>query len=79
MGKELVYSELGQFPLIISVIASCVDFWLHVVKTSDKSLLSKAYWEQYNSSGVKYVWIIFVKTALTDLGFSHVWENQGSF
>ena len=63
----------------MSSIASCVNFWFHVVKSSDKSLLSKAYLEQYNSSGVKYIWVRFVKTVLTDLGFSHVWENQGSF
>ena len=74
-----VFSELGQFPLIISEIASCVNFWLHVVKSSDNSLLSKAYLEQYNSSGVKYIWVRFVKTVLIDLGFSHVWENQCSF
>ena len=26
-----VLSELGQFPLIISVITSCINFWLHTV------------------------------------------------
>ncbi|MCU7801324.1 MAG: hypothetical protein KZQ70_14625 [gamma proteobacterium symbiont of Lucinoma myriamae] len=73
------FSELGQYPLIISVITSCINFWLHAVKSSDKSLLSEAYWEQYNSSGAKCMRISFVKNILTDLGFSHVWVNQGSF
>ena len=26
-----VYSELGQFPLIISVIASVINFWIHTL------------------------------------------------
>ena len=56
-----VYSELGQFPLIISVIASCINFWLHTVQSKSKSLISEAYWEQLNNSGVKSLWLIFLK------------------
>ena len=74
-----VYSELGQFPLIISVIASVINFWVHTLQSSNESLISQAYWEHLNNRSMKSPWICFVKSILTDLGFSHVWDNQGTF
>ena len=74
-----VYSELGQFPLIISAIASCINFWIHTVQSGSESIISKAYLEQLNSPSLKSTWLCFIKNILTDLGFSHVWENQGTF
>ena len=74
-----VLSELGQFPLIISVITSCINFWLHTVQSTSESLVSEAYWEQCNNPGVKSMWLCFVKNVLTDLGFSHLWDNQCTF
>ena len=74
-----VYCELGQFPLIISFIASCINFWLHTVQSKIESLISEAYWEQLNNSGVKSLWLNFVKNVLEDLGVSHMWEYQSTF
>lgn len=74
-----VLSELGQYPLIISAIVSCINFWLHAMQSSASSLIYKAYWEQYNNSCSKTLWLNFVKNILCDLGFSHVWENQCTF
>ena len=54
-----VQSELGQYPLVISALVSCINFWLHVVQSSDKSLINKAYLEQCNNSNSK--WLNFVK------------------
>ena len=65
--------------MIISDIASCINFWLHTVQSKSESLISEAYWEQLNNSGVKSLWLNFVKNVLEDLGFSHVWENQSTF
>ena len=72
-----VLSELGQYPLVISALVSCINFWLHVVQSSDKSLINKAYLEQCNNSNSQ--WLNFVKNLLCDLGFSHVWENHCTF
>ena len=74
-----VYSELGQFPLIISVITSCINFWIHAVQSSNDSLISKAYWEHFNNQTMKSSWLSFIKNILSELGFSHVWNNQGTF
>ena len=72
-------SKLGQFPLIISIITSCINFWVHVVQSKINSLISQAYWEQCNTLGGKSMWLNFVKNVLYELGFSHVWENQSTF
>ena len=89
-----MFSELGKFPLIISVIARCIKFWLHVVKSSDKSLSSKAYLEQFRCCCCFFLSFFYFffggggargkggqicKTVLTELGFTDVWENQVSF
>ena len=74
-----VLSELGQYPLVISALVSCINFWLHVLQcqSSDKSLINKAYLAQCNNSNRQ--WLSFVKNLLCDLGFSHVWENHCTF
>ena len=64
--------------MIISVIASCINCWLHIVQSKSESLISEAYWKQHNNSGVKSLWLNFVKNVLEDLGFSHVWEDQST-
>ena len=74
-----VFSELGQFPMLISVIARCINFWIHTIQSSNESLLSEAYWEQCNNPVLKSSWLSFVKNVITDLRFSHVWNNQSTF
>ena len=74
-----VFSELGQFPLLVSTITGCLNFWMHILQSGSESLISKAYMEQYNSSPVKHLWKQFVKNMLHDLGFSHVWDNHSTF
>ena len=71
-----VISELGLFPLIISIVANCINFWLHTIHSHSISLVHKAYLEQKNSSNShSNSWLQFVKSLLSDLGFSHVWKK----
>ena len=73
-----VFSELGQFPLLITILTSCLNFWMHINQSSSDALISKAYLEQLNSSNDKSLWVKFVKNMLYDLGFSHVWNNHST-
>ena len=75
-----VLSELGQYPLIISAIVSCINFWLRAMQSSSNSLaVYNAYLEHYSNSCSKSLWLNFVKNIHNDLGFSNVWENQCTF
>ena len=77
--EALSHTTLVWYPLIIGGIASCISYWLRVICSNPENLASKAYLEQFNSSGEKYAWLNFVKRVLFDLGFSHVWNNQSTF
>ena len=74
-----VFSEHVPFPLLISTIMGCLNFWIHILQSGSESLILKAYLEQYNSSSDKCLWVKFVKSILCDLGFSHVWNNHNIF
>ena len=74
-----VYSELGQIPLVISIISSSINVWLHTISSKSDSLLFKAYLEQIYTSCDKSPHLNFVKNTLKELGFSHVWKNHGTF
>lgn len=74
-----VFSELGQFPSLVTTITGCINFWMHILQSGSETLISKAYIEQYNSSNDKCPWVQFVKNILQDLGFSHVWYNHSTF
>ena len=55
-----VFSELSQFPLLISAITGCLNFWMHILQSGSESLLLKAFIEQYTSSSDKHLWTKFV-------------------
>ena len=74
-----VYSELGQVPVITNIICSSISFWLHTTTSKNDSLTFKAYLDQFSTTCDKSPWLNFVKNALMDLGFSHVWKNHGTF
>ena len=40
-----VINELGQFPMLISILTSCINVWLHTIQSNKDSLISKAYQE----------------------------------
>ena len=49
------------------------------MQSSRDSLISQAYWGHFNNRSLKSMWLSFVKNILTDLGFSYVWNNEGTF
>ena len=74
-----VYSELGQVPLITYIICNSISFWLRTTTLRSDTLTFKAYLDQFSTTCGKSPWLNFVKNALMDLGFSHVWKNHGTF
>ena len=64
-----LHSELGQVPLIIYVIASVINFWLHILQSGYDNLISEAYREHLNSRSFKSPRILFCKKYTNGLGF----------
>ena len=48
-----VLSELGQYPLVLSALVSCINFWLHIVQSN--SIVNKAYREECNNSNSQWL------------------------
>ena len=70
-----VLGELGLYPLSIHSLKSCINYWLYLVNTQELSLVFHSYKENILLKGGLFN---KVKNVLTDIGFRHVWDNQGT-
>jgi hypothetical protein len=70
-----VLGELGLYPLSIHSLKSCINYWLYHVNTQDNSLVFHSYKENIL---LKDGLFNKVNKFLTDIGFRHVWDNQGT-
>ena len=70
-----VLGDIGLFPLSLNALKATVEFWFHLLKTKD-NLLAKAYKDNLL---IKDSWCNKLKTFLKEIGFGHIWENQGTF
>ena len=70
-----VLSELGLYTLSIHSLKSCINYWLYLVNTQDNSLVFHSYKENIL---LKDGLFNKAKKILTEIGFRHVWDNQGT-
>ena len=66
-------SELGLFP---RAIRAALCFWLHTLNMDDNFLVKNAFSDNFI---LKDYFCGKIKLLLDRLGFSHVWDNQGTF
>ena len=73
--KDLLYGELGRFPLwILSTIRS-VKYWLKLLKQPDNFFSRKAYKMLYNMDQRKHEnWVSKIRIILLNNGFEQVWQ-----
>lgn len=71
-----VLGELGLFPLAISAIKLTIGFWDHLIKLDENSIAKRAY---EGNLLLKNSFCDLLKCLMSKLGFSHIWENQGTF
>ena len=70
-----VLGELGLYPLSIHSLKSCINYLLYLVNTQENSLVFHSYKENIL---LKDSLFNKAKKFLTDIGFRHVWDNQGT-
>ena len=71
-----VLSELGLFPLSLCTIKATINYWLHLLSANANSLIYHSYQENtLRKAGL----CSKIKLLLADIGFTHVWVNQGTF
>ena len=76
--NDLVYGEVGRFPIQINASVRCIKYWLKLTCMDDHRLLLGAYKMLLNlDQRGKTNWVTDVRKTLCVNGFSYVWDNQG--
>ena len=71
-----VLSELGLFPFSLCTIKATINYWLHLLSANANSLIYHSYQE---NALLKDGLCSKIKLLLAEIGFTHVWVNQGTF
>ena len=80
-ANVMVYGELGRLPLSVHVKSRMLNYWFHIVSTTDSKLSCILYKLMYNmhiKNQIEFKWIKFVEENLNHLGLSNIWTNQGN-
>ena len=73
-ANDVVYGELGRFPLWITSTIRCIKYWLRLLKQPNERYSKKAYNTllSMHEKGYK-TWVTHIKSILCDNGFVQVW------
>ncbi len=70
----MVRGETGCYPMSCDITCRVLTFWLRLVNTNNDAKISKIMYDfmykMFMSNSYRYPWIVFVKTALDQLGLS---------
>ena len=71
---DVVYGELGRFPLWITAVKRCIKYWCKLLKQPDNMYSRKAYnmLLQLHNKG-STTWVTHVHSLLNENGFQQVW------
>ena len=72
--NDVIYGELGRYPLFISATVRFIKFWLRLLRQADNLYSKKAYkmlLVMQNRGST--TWVSHVKSILCDNGFEQVW------
>ena len=77
--NDLVYGEVGGFPIQINAPVRCIRHWLKLMRLEEHRLPLRAYKMLFNlDQREKTNWVTNVRKTLRANGFSYVWDNQGA-
>ena len=76
--NDLVYSELGRYPITINSAINCIRYWIKLTEMENHRLPKRAYNTLYNlDARGKQTWATKVRLCLMQNGFGYAWFNQG--
>ena len=78
--SNIVYGELGRFPLQLQRYFRIIKYWLKIVCHKGNPLVCKMYdslYKRLNEDENIINWAIFTRNLLFKLGFADVWTAQG--
>ena len=72
--NDIVYGELGRYPLWITSISKSIKYWFRLLKQPENFWSKKAYNMSLGLHEKGYVtWVTRIKTVLCNNGFKQVW------
>ena len=74
--SNMVYGELGEYPLILSAQTRMIMFWASISQDTEKTKISNLMYKLNRESVYKSPWLNCVKTILEDCGFPGIWGSQ---
>ena len=78
--SNIVYGELGRFPLELQRYFRIINYWLKIVCHKGNTLVCKIYYSLYKrlNEDVNIInWASLTRNLLFKLGFADVWMAQG--
>ena len=76
--NDLVYGDLGRYPIYLNSYVRCINYWLKLTRMEEHRLPFKAYKMLHNlDEKGKTTWVTNVRKTLCLYGFAFVWNNQG--
>ena len=76
--NNLVYGEVGRFPIQMNASVRCIRYWLKLTRMEEHRLPLRAYKMLLNlDQRGKTNWVTRVRRTLCANGFSYVWDTQG--
>lgn len=75
-SNTAVRGELGQYPLLCTLLPHAVKYWLSLCTGDKSSLRWKAYLDSYNSSNRSPNWSQCIRILLSQFKYDSVWDNQ---
>ena len=79
-SNSMCYGELGRYPVFIAATLQAIKYWLRIRKMPDCRLPKQSYL-MLTRSGLpdEMNWPKSVETCLSNLGFSYIFNNCGTF
>ena len=76
--NDLIYGELGRYPIYLNSYIKCIKYWLHLTRMDNKRIPFKCYKTLFEIDRCgKITWATNVRKFLQSHGFAYVWDNQG--
>lgn len=72
----MVYSELGRYPLEITIKTRMIAYWSRLLNGKETKLSRQIYNTMVNKQAFQSKWVKSVKSILTDIGRPDIWESQ---
>ena len=77
--NDIIYGELGRYPLYINAYLACIKYWLRILLSMDANRIPVHCYKMLYALDErdKNNWVTNIRKCLCFHGFQHVWDAQG--